>query len=415
MQFKVDILRNGEKDYLIYDHDDNKVTDSQGRVLNPTALPLLTPRSVEPYSCQHNPNIKEAEVPSLEIILGFKCNLNCSYCTQRNHSFYSGKVADVEPLVQRLKTSGIKPKVIKLWGGEPLVYWTLFKTLTKALKREFPLAQFATFTNGTLLTQERVDFLKENRFCVSVSCDGLFARGGVNILVRHLDELKYAVKILGDSIRVFSVLTEENSVFDQTCRVIRRALGKEISITPFPLRVRDGSRNLPLSQQALDNITESIFRCGQNEKTVSYLTKHVATFEKKILSRYKKEETVFHLCETQYGDLIVNMKGEIFNCHSIPEKVGMLEKFPICGTTGLTHWRDKPNCPTCPLLQLCAGGCPKITGGSLNMTCRNLYAFHLGIFKAVFARLFGVYVCAIEPIDGEKQKPHEGGGLPERP
>lgn len=399
MQFRVEILRNGEEDYLIYDHDDNKVTDSQGRVLNPSAYPLLEPRNVKPYSCRRNPNVKGAEVPSLEIILGFKCNLNCSYCTQRGYSFYSGRVADVEPLVQRLRASGINPKLIKLWGGEPMVYWTLFKTLTKALKREFPSAQFATFTNGTLLTQERVDFLKENNFYLSVSCDGLFARGGVNNLTRHLEELKYAVNSLDEKIRVFSVLTEENSVFDQTCRVIRQALEKEISVTPFPLRVREGSSTSPLSQQALDNITESIFRCGQNEKTTSYLTKHVATFEKKILSRYRKEDTAFHLCETQYGDLIIDMQGAIFNCHSAPEKVGMLEKFPVCGTTGLTHWRNKPNCPTCPLLQLCAGGCPKITGDSLNKTCRNLYAFHLGVFKAVFARLFGVYVRAIKPLD----------------
>lgn len=403
MQFRVEILRNGEKDYLIYDHDDNKVTDSQGRVLNPIAHPLLEPRNVKPYSCHHNPNIKGTEVPSLEIILGFKCNLNCNYCTQRGHSFYSGRVADVEPLVQRLRTSGINPKLIKLWGGEPMVYWTLFKTLTKALKQEFPSAQFTTFTNGTLLTQERVDFLKENNFFVSVSCDGLFARGGVNNLNHHLEELKYAVNTLNENIRVFSVLTEENSVFDQTCRVIRQTLGKEISITPFPLRIREGSGNLSLSQQALDNITESIFYCGQYEKTTSYLTKHVETFEKKILSRYRKEDTAFHLCDTQYGDLIIDMQGAIFNCHSIPEKVGMLEKFPVCGTTGLTHWKDKPNCPTCPLLQLCAGGCPKITGNSLNKTCRNLYAFHLGVFKAVFARLFGVYVQSIKPINEESK------------
>lgn len=122
------------------------------------------------------------------LVLGLteRCNLNCSYCCysgkfegQRTHgqrvmSFDTAKKA-ISALVDRKLARGEKYP-ITFYGGEPLLEFELLKQCVDYAV-EYAASQnkqvrFSITTNGTLLSDEVVDFLVEHRFMILVSLDG---------------------------------------------------------------------------------------------------------------------------------------------------------------------------------------------------------------------------------------------------
>ena len=113
--------------------------------------------------------------------VGSRCNLNCRYC------YYLEKCQlypNQEPLSEELLETFIRqyleaqtmPQVLFTWhGGEPLLQPLSF--YRKALELQHKYARGRQIdnclqTNGTLLTDEWCEFLRENRFLVGISIDG---------------------------------------------------------------------------------------------------------------------------------------------------------------------------------------------------------------------------------------------------
>jgi uncharacterized protein len=91
---------------------------------------------------------------------GSTCNLDCSYC------FYLSK-----------ETLPDGPGVVFSWqGGEPtlmgLDFFRKVVALEKKYAKSFQKIENDLQTNGTLITEEWCEFLKENRFLVGLSIDG---------------------------------------------------------------------------------------------------------------------------------------------------------------------------------------------------------------------------------------------------
>ena len=113
--------------------------------------------------------------------VGSRCNLNCRYCYYLEKSqLYPNQ----EPLSEELLETFIcqyleaqtMPQVLFTWhGGEPLLQPLSF--YRKALELQHKYARGRQIdnclqTNGTLLTDEWCEFLRENRFLVGISIDG---------------------------------------------------------------------------------------------------------------------------------------------------------------------------------------------------------------------------------------------------
>lgn len=65
---------------------------------------------------------------------------------------------------------------VEFWGGEPLVYWKTLKPLAERIREKFSSwkrkPQFSIITNGSILTDEIIDWLMMLDFSVSISHDG---------------------------------------------------------------------------------------------------------------------------------------------------------------------------------------------------------------------------------------------------
>ena len=113
---------------------------------------------------------------------GSLCNLGCAYCYYLDKAdIYGGREPRMseemlETVIREYIAANDVPEVTFNWhGGEPLVLGLDFYRKAMELERKYADGKtvFNTLqTNGTLLTSEWADFLRENRFLVGISMDG---------------------------------------------------------------------------------------------------------------------------------------------------------------------------------------------------------------------------------------------------
>ena len=112
------------------------------------------------------------------------CNLDCCYCVysgryseRRVHSNRDMDFSTARKAVDYLKQHNrpeINPPGIGFYGGEPLLRFPFIKKVTEYARRIFPenMLGFTITTNGTIFTDEMLDFFEKNAFFVLVSLDG---------------------------------------------------------------------------------------------------------------------------------------------------------------------------------------------------------------------------------------------------
>lgn len=113
--------------------------------------------------------------------VGAACNLQCRYCYYlEKGSMYDGHgvMSDelLELFVRQYLEAQTQPEVLFTWhGGEPLLLPLSFYRKALLLQRQYARGRHidnCLQTNGTLLTDEWCEFLKENNFLVGISIDG---------------------------------------------------------------------------------------------------------------------------------------------------------------------------------------------------------------------------------------------------
>ncbi len=111
-----------------------------------------------------------------------KCNLNCEYCVysgnyaNRHHAnkwmtFETAKIA-IDYLISH--SSDSDEISLGFYGGEPLLAFDLIQRCVIYAEKilEGRKITFNFTTNGTLLTEEKLDFLVQHNFAILVSLDG---------------------------------------------------------------------------------------------------------------------------------------------------------------------------------------------------------------------------------------------------
>ena len=121
------------------------------------------------------------EVYMFIIAITEQCNLRCTYCCysgeyEGNHSHNSRTLCegDIQAIYDFIaKTAKTKPIRISFYGGEPLVNYPLVQYAIQAGQQRWEDdVTFSVSTNGTLLTEERIDWLVNNGVELAISIDG---------------------------------------------------------------------------------------------------------------------------------------------------------------------------------------------------------------------------------------------------
>jgi sulfatase maturation enzyme AslB (radical SAM superfamily) len=113
------------------------------------------------------------KISSLTLVINDKCNFSCPYCPQR-HGKNSLAIEDITDFIDFLRPRLAKEVWLGFYGGEPLLSWPLVEeTVAYAGKKFKNRFLFTLTTNGSLLKKEHILFLKEHRFNLLLSYDGL--------------------------------------------------------------------------------------------------------------------------------------------------------------------------------------------------------------------------------------------------
>jgi len=122
---------------------------------------------------------KDGDLPlitSIFLNVTQKCNLKCKYCFidqyAKEMSYDTAKRA-VDFIIENSKIQGDIPS-INFFGGEPMLKWDeIIVPLTKYIRKQCNNNfQLSMTTNGTLLNEERLQFIKDNNIGIMISIDG---------------------------------------------------------------------------------------------------------------------------------------------------------------------------------------------------------------------------------------------------
>ncbi|UCH93731.1 MAG: radical SAM protein [Candidatus Aminicenantes bacterium] len=118
------------------------------------------------------------EISNLTLIVTDDCNFNCSYCLQKKEKKYMDNTTiktAVDFFYPFLK--GDDKIYINFYGGEPLLAYDKIKYAVQLLQEKNKTGnkniECSLTTNGSLITDEMLDFFNRNQFGLMLSFDGL--------------------------------------------------------------------------------------------------------------------------------------------------------------------------------------------------------------------------------------------------
>jgi len=170
-------------------------------------------------------------VENLVLQVTQECNLRCDYCTYsvlyKNRSFSERKMslnvakAAVDFAVNH--SSGSNKLVVGFYGGEPLLEIDLIKQVINYIEEVYPNKNISYnfTTNGTLLTDDIVDFLVKKDVDLMVSIDGPKREhdkqrrfpnndGSFDLIMNNLNRIKYRHPDYFSTITTNTVLNPEH-------------------------------------------------------------------------------------------------------------------------------------------------------------------------------------------------------------
>ncbi|QNK39915.1 thioether cross-link-forming SCIFF peptide maturase [Caproicibacter fermentans] len=332
-------------------------------------------------------------VKSLCLHVAHDCNLRCEYCFASKGDYNSGRtlmsrevaLKAVDYLVSH--STGRHYIEIDFFGGEPLMNFDVVKEVVaygrKIEEEKDKRFYFTITTNGTLLNQERIDFINENMDNVVISIDG---RKEVHDAVRHdrfgrgsYDKVmpaaqKLVAKRNGKSYFIRGTFTTKNKDFSKDVMHLADMGFKEISVEPV---VGSGSNlyftesDIPDLLEEYDNLAKQYIARIAANRAFRFYHFNIDIYGGPCI--FKR----IAACGAGYEYLAVSPDGKLFPCHQFVGHddfaIGDIEH-GITNTTLSDRFRKnnifaKQKCRDCWAKLFCAGGCHAnayFTNGSID-------------------------------------------------
>ena len=352
---------------------------------------------------------------------GSLCNLGCAYCYYLDKAdIYGGhepRMSEemLETVIREYIAANDVPEVTFNWhGGEPLVLGLDFYRKAMELERKYADGKtvFNTLqTNGTLLTPEWADFLRENRFLVGISIDGprdvhdkyRKDKGGAPTFDRVLKGLT----LLREHGVEFNTMSTVNNVSEgrglEVYRFLQSIGSRYMQFMPVVEHVKDrrivppsteGARLAPwsVSSMGFGRFMVDIFDYWVRNDVGRY---YVGLFDATLANWCGVMPGTCAYDRTCGGNSVIEHNGDLYPCdHFVyPQyRLGNVAETPIRtmmeSSRQVRFGIDKRNslpvkCFQCKYLSLCNGECPKHRFGrteagetGLNALCTGYYHFY---------------------------------------
>jgi len=433
MIFEIEATRfeDGDKKVFHYDNMTNVLKDTDGNVFE-YPEDQRTDNFLKPHKpFDKNRPLKKSKLISwLKIQMGLSCNYSCDYCSQKfvERAPETSK-KDIDVFMKKLENLQFDEDVglkIEFWGGEPLVYWKTLKPLAEAMAEKFDSWKtkpvFSIITNGSILTDEIIDWLMMMDFSVSISHDGpgQFVRGP-----DPFDDPEQKERILG----FYRMMTRlgKNISFNSMLNAKNQSR-KEIRDWFINLT---GDKNVSLGEGSLvdaydeEGISNSLntkqehFQFRQKSFGELYSEGPTIGFGGQLAKVEGLIHSILNHDESKYlgqkcgmddeHTISVDLRGNVMTCQNVssleiskndePHHGGTLDDYSNVSLTSVTHWSNRKECPECPVLHICKGACMFLDKKFWDISCANAYSDNVALFSAAFTMITNGYIPTLIKSD----------------
>ena len=315
---------------------------------------------------------------SLCLLISQTCNMKCDYCFVDKGTFgdedslMDEKISlkAVDFLIENSKTKHIE---IDFFGGEPLINWNVVKKTVeygiKKSREKGKVLRFSLTTNGILLDDEKINFLKENSISLILSLDG---PPEINDMHRKLKNgypsFDYVFKNIEklknyEGYYIRGTFTNKTKSIFENAKFFYENGFNNVSLEPVIL---EKENPLSLKNEDLKELIREYEKLGEylfNEKLKGkkYNFYH---FNIDLSSGPCLGKMSFG-CGAGVEYLAVDTKGDLYPCHFLKEfkefKIGDIFNGIDENKKGyflfLNNIDSKENCRSCWAKYLCGGGC----------------------------------------------------------
>jgi len=423
MKFEIHALHpDGHQVLLHYDNLLSELTWHDGTHVLPVQPGTFRDASV--VSVNH-PG-RKGNVRVLKISLGLSCNYECSYCNQRFvPRADTSHPDDIEPFISQLTDALIEaPERIEFWGGEPLVYWKTLKPLAERLRGLYPHAQFSLITNGSLLDAQKIEWIDQMGFSVGLSHDGpgQSSRGPdpLSDPEGHAAIMALYARLHPQGrISINAMVHAGNQSRAQIQAWLQQRFGQDV-------RIGEGAFIDPYDEGGLASTLQTPqdhlrFRAQTYKELRLGLASRMSVAQQRIMDFVQSIRTarpasaLGQKCNMDRSDhLAVDLHGRVISCQNVSasavapngqsHKAGDLSDLNAVRVRSVTHWSQRKDCVSCPVLQLCKGSCMFLEGPLWNAACDAAYSDNVPFLAAAIEYLTGCIPFYIEGDFREDRK-----------
>lgn len=366
------------------------------------------------YESKHKPQLNEVKV--LDITLGMKCNYKCKYCLQNEHRDDIKFIP--EEFLNILKNSNLNfssIEHIRIWGGEPFVYWKRFKKLIKLLREDLKyIKEIYTVSNGSLFNLEKANYCIKNNIHIAFSHDGP-AQITLRDPVDYLDDLniRSSIKYLMQKklAHIILVLSPYNYDIKETIKFLEKKL-----YVGFPIKLstvfKADSRSKDILKDYGENGLEILknnllwgLSLKPNDPYYSYFV-DIRRLRNTVIRHiiYKLPYASFKARCPAYNSverLSIDTEGRLLTCYADNPLNGLnhgnIKDISTCGWN-LKSIHDREICKHCPYVMACMGGCPLLDEEDHKIRCQSMMPYNQALFESAFKEVFGKEIIKIEEI-----------------
>ncbi len=322
-----------------------------------------------------------SRIYTLSLNLTHQCNLRCKYCyIDKSDSFSScmdEKTAKdaVEFILSFKDLQGLG---ISFYGGEPLLNFPVLKYIVEyasknAKEKNFSEVKYHITTNGTLLTDEIINFLKDHNIITMISIDGpasihdavrIKSSGeGTHSII--LDQLNKLINVVDGKkkVSVSSVITNRGRL-KSTYKYLSQFPLKDIKVSYV--------RYINESEYALTNIQMEQYMKDLRDiaiDCIELISQGIRppyyNFENKILHLWTHTKRRF-FCPAGITRFGVSPNGDIYPCGpsaamkewKLGTLKGGLNKRALKRWIRTSSYEKRAKCRKCWAQNLCLGDCP---------------------------------------------------------
>ncbi len=316
------------------------------------------------------------DIGAISLNMAQGCNLRCTYCFAGEGDYGNKAMMSIETAKASVEmfSKGRKWFHIIFFGGEPMLNFSVMKQLVEWCEEPHQTCKFSysMTTNATLLTDERMAWLKSKRFGITVSYDGkgLHARQRLNkdlvsnsetMVEKKLNKFSEQLGTLKD-FRLRTTISRENLV------VLEEAMVATLNAYNFKMYVSHHAtpaKPMCFEKEDIDALG-AVYDRVINRFIASEKWEDIFRFENtvKMMKLIHSGKTGVYACGAGINYLTVSATGNFYLCHRLNEdedesfgniKAGLDEQ----RVTDMIEFRQakKDPCRSCWMREWCAGGC----------------------------------------------------------